>query len=100
MKTSATARSRRRPYVSRPSPASPRVLRASGGLEPVTEPEVRVDVGPARRSLFELLADLPDEDVNGPVAVRHPVAPYLLVDLLAGEHLSDRAREQAEHLEL
>src|SRR4051812_14789958 len=61
---------------------------------------MRVDVGPAWRSLLELLTDLADEDVDRAVAVGHAVAPDLLVDLLAREDLAHRACQQAEHLEL
>src|SRR4051794_29261923 len=50
--------------------------------EPVADPEVRVDVPPARRGALELLAELADEDVDRAVTVDHRVAPDPLVDLL------------------
>src|SRR5436190_1758242 len=68
-------------------------------LVAVAEAEVGVDVDPAGRSLLELLAHLADEDVDRAVAVGHPVAPDLLVDLLAREDLAHRARQQAQDLE-
>src|SRR5690242_15603716 len=53
------------------------------GGQPVADPEVRVDVAPARRDTLELLAQLAHEDVDRAVAVDHRVAPHALVDLLA-----------------
>src|SRR3954471_21524189 len=70
------------------------------GLEAVADPEVGVDVGPARRALLQLVAQLADEDVNRAVAVGHRVAPDLLVDLLPLEHLAAFLGEQVEQLEL
>ena len=70
------------------------------GREPVADPEVRVDVAPARRRALELLAQLADEDVDRAVAVDHRVAPDPLVDLLALEHLALGLGEQLDQLEL
>src|SRR5438105_1208812 len=70
------------------------------GREPVANPEVRVDVAPARRGPLELLAELAHEDVDRAVAVSHRVAPDALVDLLALEHLPGGLREQPDQLEL
>ena len=72
--------------------AAARVQRLRG--EAVADPEVGVDVAPARRQLVELLAQLADEDVDRAVAVRHRVAPHALVDLLARDHLAAGAGEQ------
>src|SRR3954464_11384602 len=68
--------------------------------EPVADPEVRVDVPPARRGALELLAELADEDVDRAVTVDHRVAPDPLVDLLALQHLALGVREQLDELEL
>src|SRR3954447_21156815 len=75
-------------------------LRPRRWLESVTEAEMRMDVGPSRRGFFELLPDLADEDIHRPVPMGHPVAPDLLVDLLARQHLAYGARQQAEDFEL
>src|SRR5262249_35787551 len=48
----------------------------------------------------EPLAKLANEDVDGPVAVGHRVAPDLLVDLLALDHLTVGLGEELEQLEL
>src|SRR5436305_14360361 len=70
------------------------------GLEAVADPEVGVDVGPARRALLQLLAQLADEDVDRAVAVGHRVAPDPPVWLLPLEHLAALLGEQVEQLEL
>src|SRR5215216_441755 len=77
-------------------------LEAANGLriESVADPEVGVDVVPVGRVSLELLAQLPDEDVDRPIAVRHRVAPDLLVDLLALDHLAVGFGEELEELEL
>src|SRR4051812_7609395 len=61
---------------------------------------MRVDVLPVRRGFLELLPDLPHEDVDRTVTVRHSVAPDLLVDLFARKDLPGRTREQSQQLEL
>ena len=66
------------------------------GLEPVADPEVGVDVGPAGRGLLDLRAQLAHEYVDRPVPVDHPVAPHARVDVLALEDAPLRAREQVE----
>src|SRR4051812_49887061 len=58
--------------------AGGRVQRRGG--QPVADPEVGVDVAPARRHPLELLAQLAHEDVDRAVAVHHRVAPHALVD--------------------
>src|SRR3954471_12125774 len=70
------------------------------GLEAVADPEVGMDVGPARRALLQLLAQLADEDVDRAVAVGHRVAPDPLVDLLPLKHLAALLGQQVEQLEL
>src|SRR5215211_2783847 len=70
------------------------------GIEPVADPEVRVDVAPVRRDLLELLAQLAHEDVHGAVAVDHGVAPDALVDLLARDDLAAEVAQQRDQLEL
>src|SRR5690242_21881286 len=59
-----------------------------------------VDVCPARREAFQLLAQLADEDVDRAVAMGHRVTPDPLVDLLALEHLAPLLGEQIKELEL
>src|SRR5262245_16374000 len=59
-----------------------------------------MDVLPPRGVTLELLPQLPHEDVDGAVAVGHRVAPDLLVDVLALDHLAVRLREQLQQLEL
>src|SRR5215216_3620231 len=68
--------------------------------EPVPDPEVRVNVAPARRRPLQLLPQLAHEDVDRPVAVHHRVAPHSLVDLLALHDLPPRVGEQLDQLEL
>ena len=70
------------------------------GVEAVADAEVGVDVGPARRALLQLLAQLADEDVDRAVAVGHRIAPDPLVDRLALEHLALAVGEQVQQLEL
>ena len=96
----------RRP-ARRRSPASAATRGASAasaldrlGREAVADPEVRVDVAPARRGALELLAQLAHEDVDRAVAVDHRVAPHALVDLLALQHLALGLGEQLDELEL
>src|SRR3954452_9497632 len=70
------------------------------GGEAVADPEVGVDVAPARRGALELLAQLAHEDVDRAVAVDHRIAPHALVDLLAREHLAGGVGQQLDELEL
>src|SRR6185437_10482080 len=70
------------------------------GSEAIADPEVRVDVAPARRRPLELLTQLAHEDVHRAIAARHRVAPHALVDLLALEHAPLGARQQLDELEL
>src|SRR3954452_1244528 len=68
--------------------------------EAVADPEVGVDVAPARRGALELLTQLAHEDVDRAVAVDHRVAPHALVDLLARQHLAGSVGEELDELEL
>src|SRR5829696_2682734 len=61
---------------------------------------MRMDVGPPRRALGELLSKLADEDVDRAVAVRHRVAPDALIHRFALQHPPGRLGEQLEELEL
>src|SRR5215211_1684439 len=70
------------------------------GRQPVADPEVRVDVAPARRGPLELLPQLAHEDVDGAVAVDHGVAPHPLVHLLPLEDLPLGVGEELDELEL
>ena len=70
------------------------------GVEAVADPEMGVDVAPARRALLQLLAQLADEDVNRAVAVGHRVTPDPLVDRLPLERLALGLGEQLQQLEL
>src|SRR4051812_21264429 len=78
-----------------------RARSALGGfrIEAVTDAEMGVDVAPVGGVGLQLLAELPDEDVNGAVAVRHRVAPDALVNLLALDHLAGDLRQELEKLE-
>src|SRR4051794_32107574 len=66
----------------------------------VADPEVGVDVAPARRGALELLPELAHEDVDRAVAVDHRVAPDALVDLLARKDLALGAGQELDQLEL
>src|SRR3954449_4542719 len=68
--------------------------------EAVADPEVGVDVTPARRGALELLAKLAYEDVDRAVAVGHRVAPDPLVHALARNDAARGAGEQVKKLEL
>src|SRR4051794_17817124 len=64
------------------------------------DPEVSVDVAPARRGALELGPQLAHEDVDAPIAVNHGVAPHALVDLLALHDLALGLREELDQLVL
>src|SRR5215204_420561 len=70
------------------------------GVEAVADPEVGVDVVPARRAMLKLGTQLSHEHVHGAVAVDHGVAPDAAIDLVALEHLAGVIGEHLEELEL
>src|SRR5262249_30417188 len=75
--------------------------RADGlGDEALADAEVGVDVAPVGGVTLELLPQLPDEHVHRAIAVGHRVAPDLLVDLLALDHLAVCLGEELQKLEL
>src|SRR5204863_5959195 len=58
------------------------------GLELVADAVARLDERMARRDAVDLVAQPPDEDVDGPVPVCFPPAPDLLQQLVASGHTS------------
>ena len=72
--------------------------RRSARRRTVADPEVGVDVAPARRDSLELGPQLAHEHVDRTVAAHHRVPPHALVDLLAFEHPSVRPGELPQEL--
>src|SRR5215216_4484494 len=70
------------------------------GVEAVADPEVGVDVVPARRAMLKLGAQLSHEHVHGAVAVDHGVDPDAALDLVALEHLARVVGKDLEELKL
>src|SRR5439155_8852220 len=70
------------------------------GLELVADAEAGLDERVLRRDAVDLLAQPPDEDVDGAVAVGLAAAPHLLEQLVAGDHATPVQGERVEQLEL
>src|SRR6478609_5459645 len=70
------------------------------GLELVADPEARLDKGVRRRLPVDLLAQPPNEDVDGAVAMRFAATPDLLQKLIPRDDAATIEREGIEELEL
>src|SRR5580765_6744074 len=70
------------------------------GLEAVTDAVARLDERVLRRARVDLLAQPPDADVHGAVAVRRPAAPDSLQQLVAARNAAAVLRERVEEPEL
>src|SRR5205085_9489608 len=70
------------------------------GLELVADAEARLDERVARGVAVDLLAQPPNEDVDGAVAVRLASPPNLLQQLVTGDDASAVEGERVEQLEL
>ena len=81
------------------APPAPRELLRLG-FQLVADAVPRVDEGVARRAPVHLLAELADEDVDGPVAMRRAASPDALEQLVTGEHAALLTGERVQEPEL
>jgi len=64
------------------------------GLEPIPDAEARLDERVNRRAAVDLVPELPDEDVDGAVAIRVAAAPEPLQQLVASDDATALERER------
>src|SRR5439155_799528 len=72
----------------------------SDAARPLADAVARVDERVAGSTAVDLLAQLPNEDVDGSVAVRRAAAPHALKELVAGQHATLLAGERVDEPEL